>query len=104
MNNIKVSDISLRVADSALASGLSFKEKLEIAKLLEKLNVDVIETSYVTEDPADAVLLRTLASTVKNATLSVAVYPDTASVDRAWEAVKKASKPRLNVITSTSTV
>ena len=104
MNNIKVSDISLRVADSALASGLSFKEKLEIAKLLEKLNVDVIETSYVTEDPADAVLHRTLASTVKNATLSVAVYPDTASVDRAWEAVKKASKPRLNVITSTSTV
>ena len=53
MNNIKVSDISLRVADSALASGLSFKEKLEIAKLLEKLNVDVIETSYVTEDPAE---------------------------------------------------
>ncbi len=104
MNNIKVSDISLRVADSALTSGLSFKEKLEIAKLLEKLNIDVIETGYVTEDPADAVLLRTLASTVKNATLSVAVYPDTASVDRAWEAVKKASKPRLNVITSTSTV
>lgn len=104
MNNIKISDISLRVAENTLTSGLSFKEKLEVAKLLEKLNVDVIETGYVTEDPADAVLLRTLASTVKNATLSVAVYPDISSVERAWEAVKKASKPRLNVITSTSTV
>ena len=85
MNNIKISDISLRVADASLASGLSFKEKLEIAKLLEKLSVDIIETGYVTEGPADAVLLRTLASTVKNATLSVAVYPDTASVERAWK-------------------
>lgn len=104
MNNIKISDISLRVAENAIASGLSFKEKLEIAKLLEKLSVDVIETSYVTEDPADAVLLRTLASTVKNAVLSVSAYPDTVSIERGWEAIKKASKPRINLIASTSTV
>ncbi|MBO5973776.1 MAG: hypothetical protein J6Q16_03685 [Clostridia bacterium] len=104
MNTIKISDISLRISDEALSSSLSFKEKLEIAKLLEKLDVDVIETGYVTEEAADAVLMRTLASTVKGAVLSAPVSPDTASVQRTWDALQKAQNKRLNLIAPTSTV
>ena len=104
MNTIKISDISLRISDQAFSSSLSFKEKLEIAKLLEKLDVDVIETGYVTEDAADAVLMRTLASTIKKATISAPVYPDTASVQRTFDAMQKAQSKRINLITSTSTV
>ena len=104
MNTIKISDISLRISDEALSSALSFKEKLEIAKLLEKLDVDVIETGYVTEEAADTVLMRTLASTVKGAVLSAPVSPDPASVQRTWAAVQKAPGKRLNLIAPTSTV
>ncbi|MBR4955900.1 MAG: 2-isopropylmalate synthase, partial [Clostridia bacterium] len=88
MNTIKISDISLRISDQAFSSSLSFKEKLEIAKLLEKLDVDVIETGYVTEDAADAVLMRTLASTIKKAVISAPVDPDTASVQRTFDAMQ----------------
>jgi len=104
MNTIKISDISLRVSDQALSSSLSFKEKLEIAKLLEKLDVDVIETGYVTEEAADAVLMRTLASTIKSSVLSAPVYPDTASVRRTFDALQKAQSKRINLIVPTSTV
>jgi len=104
MKNIKISDISLRICDTAFSSGLSFKEKLEVAKILQKLDVDVIETSYVTEEAADAVLMRTLASTVKTSTLSAPVYPDPSSVERTFAAIAKAEKPRLNIIAPVSTV
>ena len=104
MTNIKIADISLRESEREHAARLSFKEKLETAKLLEKLQIDAIETGVVGDSPADAVFIRTLASTLEYSTLSVDVEPDRQSVDRTWEALLKAKNPRLNVIIPTSAV
>lgn len=51
MQNVEIMDMTLRASGQLSASGLSFKEKLEIAKLLEKLRVDVVETGYIGERP-----------------------------------------------------
>ena len=107
MNNmikLTISDITLRESEDARAASLSFKEKLETAKLLEKLQVDIIETGPVGGAPADAAFIRTLAATLEHSTLSVPVPLDKDSVGRAWDALSKAKKPRLNVIVPTSTV
>lgn len=104
MKKIKIADVTLREGSRHLSAGLSFKEKIEIVKQLENLGADVIETGYVTEAPADAVFVRTAASMVENAAVSVPVPFDRAGIDRTWDALSKAKNPRLNVIAPTSTV
>jgi len=101
---IKISDTTLRETEQAHAAKLSFKEKLETAKLLEKLQVDIIETGAVGGSPADAAFIRTLATTLRSAKLCVPVSLDKAGIDSTWAALSKAKKPRLNVIIPTSTV
>ena len=104
MIKIKIADISLRESEDAHSARLSFKEKLETAKLLEKLQTDVIETAPLGDSPADDVFVRTLASTLEYSTVCVPVPLDKEGVGRTWEALSKAGKPRLNVIVPASTV
>ena len=104
MIDIKIADISLRESEQVYAARLSFKEKLETAKLLEKLQIDVIETGPVGDSPADAVFIRTLSSTLEYSALSVPVTLQLHEVDRTWAALSKAKKPHLNVIIPTSTI
>ena len=104
MINIKIADISLREAEQVYAARMSFKEKLETAKLLDKLQIDVIETGSIGDDPADAVFIRTLASTLEYSAISVPVELDKQNADIVWSALSKAKKPRLNVVVPTSTV
>ena len=104
MTEIMIADISLRESELDYAARLSFKEKLETAKLLDKLQADVIETGYVGDHPADQAFIRTLASTLENSVICVPVTLDKADAERTWAALSKARKPRLNVIVPTSTV
>ena len=104
MAEIKIADISLRESEQVYAARLSFKEKLETAKLLERLRIDIIETGPVGESPADMAFIRTLASTLDYSVVSVPVTTDKNSIDRTWDALSKAKKPRLNIVVPTSTV
>jgi len=104
MINIKIADVTLREAEESGTASMSFKEKLEAAKLLEKMQVDIIETGPVGGSPAEAAFIRTLASTLSASVVSVPVSLERACVDRAWAALSKAKKPRLNIIAPTSTV
>jgi len=104
MNKISISDITLRESEQVYAARLSFKEKLETAKLLEKLQIDIIETGSVGDSPADAAFIRTLATTLDYSVLSVPVTLDKQNVGATWDALSKAKKPRLNLIVPTSTV
>ena len=104
MIKIEIADISLRESEQVHSARMSFKEKLEAAKLLEKLSVDVIETGSVGDSPADAVFIRTLASTLESSVISVSVDLDKQNVDKTWDALSRAKRPRLNVAAPTSTV
>ncbi len=104
MKDVKIVDISLRESEQLFTSGLSFKQKIEMAKLLEKLKIDVIETGFVTETPTDAVLVRTLSTMLDNCVICVPVSLDRTDIDRASSALAKAKHPRLNLIVPTSTV
>ncbi|MCL2821045.1 MAG: hypothetical protein FWD38_09535 [Oscillospiraceae bacterium] len=104
MQKIKISDTTLRESEQIHSAKLSFKEKLEAAKLLEKLQIDIIEAGPVGDSPADAAFIRTLATTLGYSCLSVPVTLDKVGIDETWAALSKAKKPRLNLIIPTSTV
>ena len=105
MIDIKITDMSLRESELLHASRLSFKEKLETAKLLEKLQIDVIETAPIGDAPADAAFIRTLASTLEHSIVCVPVMQlEKEIADKTWAALSKAKNPRLNIAVPTSTV
>ncbi len=75
----------------------TFKEKLEIARQLERLGVDVIELPAIINHKADTLLVRTVASFVKHSVLSVAagIAPD--GIDDAAVALTSAALPRIRI-------
>ena len=88
----------IRIADTTLCRGhFTFKEKIEIARQLERLCVDVIELPAITEVRSDTLLVRTMASFVKSATLSVAAGITAESVELAAAALEGAAKPCIRI-------
>lgn len=103
MKNVIISDVTLRESDEFASPALSFKEKLETAKLLERLRVDFIETGRVLT-AADEVLVRTLSGTLEHTSLSVPVSLDVEEAERAAKALSKAKGARINLIVPVSAV
>ncbi|MBQ7399576.1 MAG: hypothetical protein IJW06_03835 [Clostridia bacterium] len=102
MKKLTISDMTLKVA--AGAYDLSFKEKIEIAKLLDKLNVSVIELAAASGSKVDDVLIRTISSCVKNSAVSIPVALSENGANEAYELIKNAKKARLQVSVPMSTV
>ena len=82
----------------------SFKEKIEIARQLEKLKVDTVEIGEIDNIKRDTLLVRTVASFVKDAVLSVAGGFSKEEIDNAVNALNTAKKPRIRIELPVSTV
>ncbi len=104
MTQIAISDITLREDGKQGGYSLSFKEKIEIAKTLDKLNVDVIETASIKNGKTDVLYLHSVAPLVKNSVLSCPVGFSEDSVKAAYDAIKEAKHPRLHALIPVSTV
>ena len=104
MKTIQIVDVSLREQAACNGSSLSFKEKIEVARQLDKLNVDAIETAPIVNGKSDIVFLHTLAPLMTRCVLVCPVGLDPALLPDTWEALRAAKRPRLNVIAPVSTV
>ena len=104
MRTIRIVDVTLR--ENAVRSDLSmsFKEKLEVAKQMDKLKVDVVELPPLGDAASDGLLVRSIATTLKNSVVSCPAGLTREEADRAWNAVSGAVHPRLHVIAPTSVV
>ncbi len=102
MKKLTISDMTLKRSEELY--DLSFKEKIEIAKLLDKLCVSVIELAPVSGSKVDDVLVRTICSCVKNSAVSLPVALTEGGSAAAYELIKNARKKRLQVNVPMSTV
>lgn len=102
MERIRISDVTMKQTGKDFS--LSFKEKIEIPKLLDKLGVSVIELEGIKQAKIDALRIKSVASTVKNSIVAVPVTLDPQSIDATWNALREAKHPRLQVCASISTV
>ena len=104
MRKIQIVDVSLREQAACNGSSLSFKEKIEVARQLDKLNVDAIETAPIVNGKNDIVFLHTLAPLMTRCILACPVGLDPELLPDTWEALRAAKHPRLNVVAPVSTV
>ena len=98
--NIKISDRTL----CGGANSFSFKEKIEIARQLEKLCVDTVEFPEIENIKTDTLLIRTVSSFVKEGVISVAAGMTEEGVKNAVNALQIANKKRIRVELPVSTV
>ena len=78
MQNIRISDVTLKETQKAQNVTLSFKEKLEIAKHLDRLGVNAIELPPIVNEMSDSILIKSIAAAVKGCTLAVPCALDAA--------------------------
>jgi len=102
MNRIKISDVTLK--QPAQAQNLSFREKIELAKLLDKLCVSAIELEGIHSSKVDSLRIKSIASAVTDSIVAVPVELSADSVAETWKALAGAKHPRLQVVASVSSV
>lgn len=102
MRKISITDITLRLATESGA--LNFKEKVEVAKCLDRLNISAMELAPLGEGRTDVIFVKTLAGVIKNATIAQPVGLTEEGVQAAWDALKEAARPRLVVDVPVSSV
>ncbi len=101
---IYVFDTTLR--DGEQSAGVAFTpyEKIEIAKQLEKLGVDIIEAGFPCSTPGDLEAVQGVAREVRGCTIAALARAVPADIDTAWDAVKNAADPRIHVFINTSDI
>ena len=105
MRSIYLSDITMSMPARTGGYDLSFREKIEVAKLLDRVGIQVIETAAIKDKRTDSLLIKSIASAVKSGTVAVPlILTEKDTVKTTWNALKEAKKPRLQVVAPVSTV
>ena len=102
MKQIRISDVTMKQTGAEIS--LSFREKIELSKLLDKLGVTVIELEPLVQPKIDALRIKSIAAAVKSSILAVPVALDPENVRLTWNALKEAKKARLQVCAPVSSV
>ncbi|MDU4910746.1 2-isopropylmalate synthase [Clostridium baratii] len=99
---IYIFDTTLRDGEQTPKVSLNPKEKLEIAKQLESLGVDVIEAGFPMASNGDFEGVKLIAENIKNSTINALARANKKDIDRAYEAIKSANKKRIHIFIATS--
>ena len=102
MRKITITDMTMR--QSGKGFSLSFREKIELVKHLDKLGVDVIEVSPITSPKIDRLLIKSISSAVRSSAVAVSVGLSEENIAIAWGALEEARHPRLQVTAPVSAV
>ena len=104
MDKVTIFDTTLRDGEQAAGASLNAQEKLEIARQLEKLGVDVIEAGFPISSNGDFEAVRLIARELRKPSVCALTHANAQAVDRAWEAIKEAKHPRIHVFIPASDI
>lgn len=101
---IYVFDTTLRDGEQSAGVAFSVHDKVEIAKQLEKLRVDIIEAGFPCSSPGDLEAVQAVAKEVRSVTICALARAVAKDIDLAWEALKGAADPRIHVFINSSDI
>ncbi|WP_026676485.1 2-isopropylmalate synthase [Fictibacillus gelatini] len=104
MRKIDIFDTTLRDGEQTAGVNLNHNEKLEIAKQLERLGVDIIEAGFPAASPGDLESVKKIAQTIKGSSVTGLARANAKDIDAAWEALQYSEEPRLHVFIATSPI
>ncbi|MGD0282498.1 MAG: 2-isopropylmalate synthase [Dissulfurispiraceae bacterium] len=104
MRTIKIFDTTLRDGEQSPGASMNVDEKLQVARQLIKLGVDIIEAGFPIASPGDFDAVHRIASEVQGATIAGLARAKEQDIKSAWEALKDAPRRRIHTFHSTSDI
>ena len=104
LRRILIFDTTLRDGEQSPGATMTPREKMRVARQLERLGVDVIEAGFPIASEGEFVSVREIAKEIRNVQVAAIARARPQDIDRAWEALKDAADPRLHVFISTSDI
>ena len=101
MNTVRISDVTLK---QKTAHSLSFREKIELVKLLDRLQADAIEIGAIEQKKADSLFIKTVCDAVRDSAVCVETDCTKENIDLTWQALRLAVKPRIQISAPVSLV
>ena len=103
-DKVLIFDTTLRDGEQSAGAGLTTEEKLDIAKQLERLGVDIIEAGFAASSPGDFQSVQKISKEVRGPIIASLARCHPNDIDVAWDAIKEAESPRIHVFISSSDV
>ncbi len=104
MNQLIIFDTTLRDGEQSPGASMTREEKVRIAKMLERMRVDVIEAGFPIASPGDFDAVQAVARAVKDSRVCGLARAADADIDRAGEALKDAAAGRIHTFIATSPI
>ena len=102
MRYVRIFDTTLRDGEQSPGCSMHIEEKLDVARQLERMRVDVIEAGMPVCSPEDADAVRRIAGAVQTCEIAALSRCVDSDIDLTWEAVRSAASPLLHVFLATS--
>ena len=96
MEKVTIFDTTLRDGEQSPGAAMGMAEKLELARMLEQLGVDVIEAGFPISSPGDFQAVQQISDEIKNCAICALTRARTEDIDVAAAAVSKAAHPRIH--------
>ena len=103
-DRLYIFDTTLRDGEQAPGATMTKEEKIRIAKMLEKMRVDVIEAGFAASSPGDFEAIKAIAEIIKTSTISSLCRAHEKDIRTAAEALKDAVHPRIHIFIATSPI
>ena len=101
-DTILIFDTTLRDGEQSPGCSMNLEEKLQVAAQLEAMGVDIIEAGFAIASAGDFEAVSEVAKQSKRATIASLARAASADIERAWEAVRHAERPRIHTFIATS--
>ena len=101
-DRVLIFDTTLRDGEQSPGATMSHAEKLEIAELLDEMGVDIIEAGFPVASEGDFRAVKEIAERSRDAVICGLARANPADIDRCWEAVRHAARPRIHTFIGTS--
>ncbi|MAE91324.1 MULTISPECIES: 2-isopropylmalate synthase [Salipiger] len=101
-DRVYIFDTTLRDGEQSPGATMTHDEKLEIAELLEDMGVDIIEAGFPIASEGDFKAVAEIAERSKESVICGLARAQLPDIDRCWEAVKRAPRPRIHTFIGTS--
>jgi 2-isopropylmalate synthase len=103
-DRIYIFDTTLRDGEQSPGCSMNFTEKIRMARQLERLQVDVIEAGFPIASEGDFESVKEIAKQIRTCTIAGLSRANKGDIDRAWEALKYAARPRIHTFIATSDI
>ncbi len=101
-DHVLIFDTTLRDGEQSPGATMTHNEKLEIAEMLDDMGVDIIEAGFPIASEGDFAAVSEIAKRSKGSVITGLARAKPGDIERAWEAVKHAARPRIHTFIGTS--